>query len=104
MSSFPTSEQPASGAAGAIELLRILVQDVRLGKFSALTVRFQITRCGRSGRDLPTPHGLVEVWVSDGEAEIDSPVPVLVVREDGTEVELAPGTHRVTVRPAVVGG
>ncbi len=49
---------------------------------------------------VPTPHGLVDVRVSGADAEIDSPVPVLVVREDGTEVELEPGTHRVTVRTA----
>jgi len=45
-----------------------------------------------------TPHGLVEVRASGADADIDSPVPVLVVREDGTEVELVAGTHRVTVR------
>lgn len=49
---------------------------------------------------VPTPHGLVEVRIAGADAEIESPVPVLVVREDGTEVEPAPGTHRVTVRSA----
>jgi len=47
---------------------------------------------------VPTPHGLVEVRVSGTKAEIDSPVPVRVVREDGSETELPEGTHRVTVR------
>jgi hypothetical protein len=32
------------------------------------------------------------------DAYVDSPVPVLVVRENGSEVELPAGTHRVTVR------
>jgi alpha-L-rhamnosidase len=46
----------------------------------------------------PTPHGLVEVRITGAQAVIDSPVPVLVVHEDGTETELPAGSHRVTVR------
>jgi alpha-L-rhamnosidase len=47
---------------------------------------------------VPTPHGLVEVRVAGNEASVDSPVPVLVVRQDGSEVELPAGTHHVAVR------
>jgi alpha-L-rhamnosidase len=47
---------------------------------------------------VPTPHGLVEVRVSGGEALVDSPVPVLAIHEDGSEVELPAGTHRIRVR------
>jgi alpha-L-rhamnosidase len=47
---------------------------------------------------VPTPHGLVEVRITGSEAHISSPVPVVVVREDGAETERPPGTHRVTVR------
>ncbi|HEY6593351.1 MAG TPA: family 78 glycoside hydrolase catalytic domain [Asanoa sp.] len=47
---------------------------------------------------VPTPHGPVEVRISGAEAEIDSPVPARLVRDDGSRVELEAGTHRVTVR------
>src|SRR3954468_4684012 len=47
---------------------------------------------------VPTPHGLVEVRVSAGEAVVDSPVPVLVVSDDGSQVELPAGTYPVQVR------
>jgi alpha-L-rhamnosidase len=47
---------------------------------------------------VPTPHGPLEVRVSSSEARIDSPVPVVVVHEDGTEVELGAGSNKVTVR------
>jgi alpha-L-rhamnosidase len=47
---------------------------------------------------VPTPHGLVEVRVTGSESEIDSPVPVVVVRENGTETELAAGKQRATIR------
>jgi alpha-L-rhamnosidase len=47
---------------------------------------------------VPTPHGLVEVRVTGSDAHVSSPVPVVVVREDGEVTELPPGTHRVTVR------
>jgi hypothetical protein len=44
------------------------------------------------------PYGYVEVRVAGSEAEIDSPVPIIVVSEDGTETELAAGQHRATIR------
>jgi Bacterial alpha-L-rhamnosidase 6 hairpin glycosidase domain len=47
---------------------------------------------------VPTPHGWIEVRVSGAEAEIDSPVPIVVVHEDGTETELAAGQRRATIR------
>ena len=47
---------------------------------------------------VPTPHGLVEVRVAGSEAEIDSPVPAIVVHENGTETELPAGQHRATIR------
>jgi hypothetical protein len=47
---------------------------------------------------VPTPHGRLDVRVSGTDAEIDSPVPVVVVREDGSEVELDTGVNKVTVR------
>ena len=47
---------------------------------------------------VPTPHGLVEVRITGSEAEIDSPVPALVVHENGTETELAAGQQRATIR------
>jgi len=48
--------------------------------------------------EVPTPHGPVEVRVADGTAEIESPVPVVVVRVDGSREELPAGAHRVAVR------
>jgi hypothetical protein len=47
---------------------------------------------------VPTPHGLVEVRVPGSEAEIDSPVPAVVVHENGTETQLEAGQHRATIR------
>jgi alpha-L-rhamnosidase len=47
---------------------------------------------------VPTPHGPVDVRISGSEARIDSPVPVLVVHEDGSEFELPAGVHTVAVR------
>jgi alpha-L-rhamnosidase len=47
---------------------------------------------------VPTPHGLIEVRVSGAEAEIDSPIPIVVVHEDGNETELAAGQRRATIR------
>ena len=47
---------------------------------------------------MPTPHGLIEVRIIGIEAEIDSPVPAVVVRENGSEIELDAGTNTVTVR------
>ena len=46
---------------------------------------------------VPTPAGLVEVRVRGSEAEITSPVPVLMSPADAEEYELAAGTHRVPV-------
>ena len=47
---------------------------------------------------VPTPHGLVTVRVSGAEVEIDSPVPAIVVHENGTETELEAGHRRATIR------
>jgi alpha-L-rhamnosidase len=47
---------------------------------------------------VPMPHGYVEVRIADSQAEIDSPVPITVVSEDGTEAELTAGQHRATIR------
>jgi alpha-L-rhamnosidase len=47
---------------------------------------------------VPTPHGLIEVRVAGSEAEIDSPVPAVVVHESGTETELEAGHRRATIR------
>jgi alpha-L-rhamnosidase len=47
---------------------------------------------------VPTPHGLVEVSVSGPEAQIYSPVPAIVVHENGTETELEAGHRRATIR------
>jgi alpha-L-rhamnosidase len=47
---------------------------------------------------VPTPHGVIEVRIAASEAEIDSPVPIVVVHEDGTETELAAGQRRATIR------
>jgi hypothetical protein len=47
---------------------------------------------------VPTPHGLLEVRITGAEAQIDSPIPVVVVREDGSELELDAGTSKVTLR------
>jgi len=47
---------------------------------------------------VPTPHGLVEVRIAGTEAEVQSPVPVLIIREDGSEIELPEGKQQVTVR------
>jgi alpha-L-rhamnosidase len=47
---------------------------------------------------VPTPHGYVEVRIADSEAEIDSPVPIIVVHADGTETEMAAGQHQAKIR------
>jgi hypothetical protein len=36
--------------------------------------------------------------VVGSQVEVDSPVPVVVVHEDGTEIELAAGQGRATIR------
>jgi hypothetical protein len=53
---------------------------------------------------VPTGHGMLEVRITGSDAEIHSPVPVVVVREDGSEIELDAGTHKVTVRERVPAG
>lgn len=47
---------------------------------------------------VPTPHGPIEVHLHAGELEINSPVPVVVVREDGTKTQLPPGTRHVSLQ------
>ena len=51
---------------------------------------------------VPTPHGFVEVQVAGAEAEIDSPVPIIVVHENGDRVRAAgrstPGRYPLTKR------
>ncbi|NAZ78179.1 hypothetical protein GTQ99_22615, partial [Kineococcus sp. T13] len=47
---------------------------------------------------VPTPHGPVEVRISGAGARIDSPVPILLVAQDGAESELPAGQHEVDVR------
>ena len=44
------------------------------------------------------PLGYVEVRVVGSQVEVESPVPVVVVHEDGTEIELAAGQGRATIR------
>jgi alpha-L-rhamnosidase len=46
----------------------------------------------------PTPHGLVEVRISGDEAEVTSPVPVRLVRTDGSGEDLPAGTSRARFR------
>jgi hypothetical protein len=58
----------------------------------------RLGRLSEAAGAVPTPHGYVEVRVADSQAEIDSPVPIVVVSEDGTETELAAGQHRATIR------
>jgi alpha-L-rhamnosidase len=53
---------------------------------------------------VPTRHGMLEVRITGSDAEIHSPVPVVVVREDGSEIELDAGTHKVTVRERIPAG
>jgi hypothetical protein len=66
--------------------------------FTRARVAPRLGRLREAAGAVPTPHGPLEVRVSGGVAEIDSPVPVLVVHEDGSEVELAAGINKVTVR------
>lgn len=47
---------------------------------------------------VPTPHGLIEVSVSGSELAIDSPVPAIIVHENGTETKLEAGQHRAAIR------
>ena len=66
--------------------------------FTRARVAPRLGRLREAAGAVPTPHGPLEVRVSGGVAEIDSPVPVLVVHEDGSEVELAAEINKVTVR------
>ncbi len=47
---------------------------------------------------VPTPHGRVEVRIRGSEAEIDSPVPVVVEPAGQAPVEVSAGSHRVSIR------
>jgi hypothetical protein len=59
----------------------------------------RLGRLGRAAGAVPTPLGYVEVRVVGSQVEVDSPVPVVVVvHEDGTEIELAAGQGRATIR------
>jgi alpha-L-rhamnosidase len=44
---------------------------------------------------VPTPHGFLEVRIAGGEVEIESPVPVTFVRDDGSEHALESGATRI---------
>ncbi len=46
---------------------------------------------------VPTPHGFLEVRIANGEVEIESPVPVTFVREDGSEHALEAGATRTSL-------
>jgi hypothetical protein len=46
---------------------------------------------------VPTPHGLVEVRVRDGEVDVTSPVPVVLVSRDGTETRFPGGGIRAAI-------
>jgi alpha-L-rhamnosidase len=52
----------------------------------------------RAAGAAPTPHGLIEVNVDGASAEISSPVPVLLIRADRSEIELGSGNHQAIVR------
>jgi alpha-L-rhamnosidase len=58
----------------------------------------RLGRLHEAAAAVPTPHGWVEVSVTGSQAEIHSPVPVLVVHENGTETELEAGQRRATIR------
>jgi alpha-L-rhamnosidase len=47
---------------------------------------------------VPTPHGYAEVRIAGSEAEIHTPVPIIVVHEDGAETELPAGQRRSKIR------
>ncbi len=66
--------------------------------FGRVRVAPRVGRMQNVAGAVPTPFGLVEVRISGSEADIDSPVPVLVIREGGSETELPLGKHHVTVR------
>jgi hypothetical protein len=66
--------------------------------YARVRVAPRLGRLREAAGAVPTPHGPVEVRVSGGEAVVDSPVPVLVIHEDGSQAELPAGTHRAPVR------
>jgi hypothetical protein len=66
--------------------------------YGRVRVAPRLGRLRQAAGAVPTPHGYVEVRVVGTEAEIDSPVPIVVVHENGTETELAAGQHRATIR------
>jgi Bacterial alpha-L-rhamnosidase 6 hairpin glycosidase domain/Alpha-L-rhamnosidase N-terminal domain/Bacterial alpha-L-rhamnosidase concanavalin-like domain len=66
--------------------------------YSRVRVAPRLGRLREAAGAVPTPRGYVEVRVSGSEAEIDSPIPIIVVSENGAETELAPGQHRATIR------
>lgn len=66
--------------------------------YAQVRIAPRLGRLHEAAGAVPTPHGPVEVRVSGPEAVIDSPVPVLVVREDGSQVQLPAGTTSVRVR------
>lgn len=58
----------------------------------------RLGRLPKAAGAVPTPYGYVQVRVAGSEAEIESPVPIIVVSENGAEAELAAGQHRATIR------
>ena len=66
--------------------------------FAKVRIAPRLGRLNEAAGAVPTPHGLVEVRITGGEADIRSPVPVLVRREDSSVTELPPGNQRATVR------
>lgn len=46
---------------------------------------------------VPTPQGLIEVRIANGTLYVDSPVPVCIVSEDGTEARYPAGIHQVII-------
>jgi alpha-L-rhamnosidase len=66
--------------------------------YARVRVAPRLGRLGEAAGAVPTPHGLVEVRISGAVAVIESPVPVVVVPEDGVQVELPAGTHQVRIR------
>jgi hypothetical protein len=66
--------------------------------FDKVRVAPRLGRLQQVAGAVPTPHGLVEVRITASEADIRSPVPVVVRGEDGSLTELPAGNQRVTVR------
>ena len=66
--------------------------------YGRVRVAPRLGRLREAAGSVPTPHGYIEVRVSEAEAQIDSPVPIVVVHEDGAETELAAGQRRATIR------